>query len=351
MFLRKMLVLMLVLFSIQLLFSGDDSLTLTKHAGNINALVISSDSKYVASGSNDKTAKLWNISDGKLLKTFGEHNYSVENVCFSPDNKYLVSSDFDYSFSGTKPTVYIWEIESGVLIKKYSFDNFYKITALSISPDGKTLIAATKSLVIWDISSGKIIHEIKSSDEYSIFTAVSFSPDGKLIVSGETNSSVKILDIASGKEKMNFIGNKLYINYLSFINEGNSILTSSWDKYIRIWNISDGTEIKSFEGANIDMGKYDYSPDFADSVTVSPDNKFITYGSWTGFIKTIDFITGKEIRKIKVADPIIFSVRGWPSFYRGITISISKNCKFAVAKSKDNKNFNLWDIESGKIIW
>ena len=59
-------------------------MTLTDHSGKITSVAISSDGKILASGSDDKTLKLWKLHTGEVISTI-PHPESVEIVAFSPD--------------------------------------------------------------------------------------------------------------------------------------------------------------------------------------------------------------------------------------------------------------------------
>src|SRR5207249_11165476 len=50
------------------------------HAGRVNCVAVSRDSRFVLSGGVDRTMRLWNVVEGKLLHTFTEHRLPVMTV-------------------------------------------------------------------------------------------------------------------------------------------------------------------------------------------------------------------------------------------------------------------------------
>jgi len=111
------------------------------HTAKIWALAVSPDSQMIASGSEDKTIKLWNL-DGKIQQVFSGHGDDasatlrdrIVDICFSPDGKILASGSEDY-------TVRIWSID-GKFMQVLS-GHQSSIIGIRFSQDGKTLISVS----------------------------------------------------------------------------------------------------------------------------------------------------------------------------------------------------------------
>lgn len=62
------------------------------HTGGINSIAYSPDGRYIASGSDDESVRIWDVETGHS-EVFTGHTSEVRSVAFSPDSSYIVSSD------------------------------------------------------------------------------------------------------------------------------------------------------------------------------------------------------------------------------------------------------------------
>ncbi|MBN3923943.1 MAG: WD40 repeat domain-containing protein, partial [Nostoc sp. NMS4] len=91
-------------------FQGRERNRLQGHDGIVRSVSFSADGKTLASGSDDKTIKLWNLETGKEIRTLKGHNSDVNSVSFSPDGKTLASGSDD-------STIKLWNLETGKEIR------------------------------------------------------------------------------------------------------------------------------------------------------------------------------------------------------------------------------------------
>ena len=111
-------------------------LILRGHVGNVRSVSFSPDGTLIASGSDDKTVKIWDAATGTILRSLRGHSASVTSVFFSPDGKTVISS-------GKDKTVRVWDAATGEAIQR-SAGVSCEGTPAAFSPDGKFLATSDK---------------------------------------------------------------------------------------------------------------------------------------------------------------------------------------------------------------
>jgi len=89
----------------------------------------------LASGSSDRTVKLWETRTGRLMRTFTGHSLYIHSVAFSPDGKSVASG-------GGDRTVRLWDVESGRIRFQLKGHTKY-VRTVCFAADGKTLASAS----------------------------------------------------------------------------------------------------------------------------------------------------------------------------------------------------------------
>ena len=228
--------------------------------------------QYIITLNRKSTIELWDVSTGKVIKTFRGHS-DIESIAFSPNGQYIIS--------GSKKSIKLWNIETGEIIKEVKGTG----SSIGFSPNGKYITSGS-----WD---GTIkLWNIESPNEIKVFrghtasvSVVAFSSNNKYIISGSTDNSIRLWDIATGKELKVFKGHIDFVRSVLFINNDKYIVSGSLDNTIKLWDVSTGKEIRTFRGHSA----------WVCSVSVSPDGKYIISGGWDGTIKKWDIKTGKEL--------------------------------------------------------
>ena len=115
-----------------------------------------------------------------------DHTEGVVSVSFSPDGSTLASASDDRK-------VRLWDVETGALKQTLTGDMDWGhdwITSVAFSPDGRTLAggSASKTVRLWDTITGDQIRELTGHTSWA--TSVSFSADGRTLASGSWDGTM-----------------------------------------------------------------------------------------------------------------------------------------------------------------
>ncbi len=90
--------------------SENRNITLKGHSdwfGGIDSIAFTSDSKLIASGSKDKTIKIWQVDTGKELMTLNGHSDHITSIAISSDNKLLASASKDKTVNSPNTELFL----------------------------------------------------------------------------------------------------------------------------------------------------------------------------------------------------------------------------------------------------
>jgi WD40 repeat protein len=220
---------------IEIWYRGEQLHSLYGHEGEIDAIAISPDKKTLASGSHDKTIKIWNLQTGKLICTFGSlltwgaHKETVSCVAFSPDGQTLISGSYD-------GTIKFWNLQTRD--KPRTFKTSLGVKAIALSRDGQ-LLASTNwdgKIRLWSIYSGDVLHVLEGHS-YSV-DCFTFSPDGRTLASaGSYDKTIKLWNVHTGNELHTLIGNDNSVSCLAFSWDGQTLVSGTQNKTIKVWGV------------------------------------------------------------------------------------------------------------------
>ena len=193
-----------------------DVVLTTGHNDQINAMDVTSDGRFLASASNDKQIKIWDLATGFEFRTISGSDGRVEQIVFSSDNKTLAGTSFN------------------------------------------------DELLLWDVITGELIY----SGEAGSGRGLKFSKNGKSLFYINTDSKIAEFDLESQSHK---IISARYTTEFVFDTDRALIYTLDHLGNLHKINANDGTEIQTFK--LFDEFNYPFS-----NCDLSPDGKYIGFG-------------------------------------------------------------------------
>ncbi|MFF2964445.1 WD40 repeat domain-containing protein [Streptomyces sp. NPDC057963] len=255
-----------------------DDYSLAGHADNVNSVAFSRDG-IVASGSVDKTVRLWNIADRgqkpRLLE--GGHSGKVNAVAFSPDGKTLVSGGtnemYFWGADGTKlgpaegdvtwvmsvafnhdgkilasgdydHTVKLWDVASRTLIDTLE-GHTDAVTSVAFDRDGRILASASNdnTILLWDSDDWKkqpvkLTVGPKTGERDDGLKGVAFSPDNKYLAAAGGNHDVLLWEVADlKKDPTPLRRHSSPVSSVAFSGDSKTLASCGRDNAIRLWNV------------------------------------------------------------------------------------------------------------------
>jgi len=270
------------------------------HTGGLRCAAWSRDGRRVVTGSDDKTARVWDAASGKLVATLAGHDNGVVDVEFSPDGTRVATS----SWAGDAR---VFDAESGALVASLGGHGGSVISA-RFSPDGTRIVTSCKDGIarIFDAATGKLVRALTAHTDR--LRVALFSPDGTLVVTAGDDNRARLWDVASGRV-LHTIEHRRLISSAAFSPDSTLVAIGSDDDSAAIHRVADGALLHALDGHS----------DFVRAVAFSSDGTQLVTGSWDNSARVWDVKSGKQVAVLDHRSGMVTSVGFSPDGTRVVT--------------------------------
>lgn len=215
------------------------------HKKYITYISWSSNDSMLLTSSNDKTVKIWNPFEGKLLKTYQTHTDIVSCALFYQNDEKIISGGIDKKLISTVISTN----------KSTEIDQFSRIRQILLSESLKSIIiipASLNEIVIYDYTINSIIGTIEEPDPI-ISSEISKTDKGRFLITNvsKVNANINLYNLQTKQLINKYYGHKQeeYIIQCSFAGKNDEyIICGSEDASIYIWHRNSSIAIQEIKG-------------------------------------------------------------------------------------------------------
>ena len=289
------------------------------HSRRVDGILITKDERKFISYSLDNTIKIWEMQEGKLLRTLEGHTNGVKGVQFTKDEKKLISYSLDN-------TIKIWDIDNGRLLKTLE-GHKGEVNGIQLTENERKLISCSQdgSIKIWDMATGKLLKTFEAH-KGEIY-AIQLTKDEKKLISCSWDGTIKIWEMGNGKLHKILEGHKHNVSGIQLTKNEKKLISYARDKTINIWDLENFKLIKTLEGHT----------DIISGVQLTKDEKKLISYSWDSTIRVWDMKDGKLLKTLT-------------EHYQGVKeIQLTTDEKRLISSSGDS-TIKIWDLENFRLL-
>ena len=233
---------------------------LDEHTGPVNAVAFVGDGKRGLTAGNDGIVILWDLVTLKFLKKFNGHKNRVMALAASGD--VAASGSWD-------KTVRIWDLNSGALVRTIGQPS--PVNTIALGPGGDLLAVGGHDGIVrlWEVASGRPLGSLKGHG--LAITQVAVSPDGKFLLSSGIDKTLRLWDLGNFREVRSFAKHENQVYAIAFSPDGKTVLSTGRDGLLIHWNLETGEVIRTIRAHDQIAWAVAFSPDGRFALTASSD--------------------------------------------------------------------------------
>jgi mono/diheme cytochrome c family protein len=196
---------------------------------------------------------------------------------------------------------------------------------IAFASDGSQAASAgdDRTVRLWDVATGRELRRFEGhTDEV---TCVAFTPDGRRLLTGSRDRTLRLWDAQTGKELRRLRGHTDAVRAVAVSADGRRAATGADDGTVRLWDLTRGVEVGCLTGHTRTVR----------AVALAPDGRRLLSAGQDGSLRLWDAGTGQEIRRFEGHTRAVYSVAFSPDGRRALS-------------GGEDRSVRLWDVERGQ---
>jgi WD40 repeat protein len=316
----------------------------------ITTLAFSPDGKRLAGGGNDKRLRLWELAPLKEIGQFPELKSPIHALTFSPDGTALAVGD-------AAGTISLWDPATGK--ERIGPANVGKVVDVALAVRTGAVLFQREDGTVWqaDPATGKQKPLLTAKAPEQGSQTVTLSPDGRtaaVAVTAQEGATVKLYDLAGGKELFVLKGHEGPVAAVTFSSDGSLLATAGADKTLRLWQVATGKQAGRMDPVASLRRPQAPSNAWRGLAVLVPDE---IGGSATGTCNSLAFsndgktlagVAGGEVRLWETATGKLRGRLAAPA--AGVNVQAFAPRGRYLATAGTDEVIRLWDTVTGKLL-
>jgi WD40 repeat protein/serine/threonine protein kinase len=287
-----------------------------RHSDAVKTCRLSPEGDRMVTASTDGTARIWNLRSEEPSETVLKHDGEVLEADFSGDGKLVVTTSTD-------GTARVWSAEDGIPVTG-SLRHEGRVAHAEFSLDAEQVLTASSGgAFIWDVQTGKLVHQFGDGDSVGWAT---YDSDGLQVLTCGNHGYARVWDARTGQPITPRLEHARDVEGGCFSPDGRYVITASRDRTAEIWKLPSGERaappLVHFAGVQ--------------NACFTPDGQKVVTGSRDGTARVWNVLDGSP------ATPPL-------SIGTGLVRARVSPCGRFVATAGSSKVM-LWDIQTGQLL-